>query len=91
MKKFFVGSAVFMIAMVILGITLFSGIVMLLWNNILPHVLHVGIISIWQAAGILLLARILFGGRRHRHGGRKMYHRTAWRHRGCSHTYVTAE
>src|ERR1700743_3058549 len=59
------------IAIAALGITIFSGAVMLLWNNVLTAVLHVSMISFWQAAGILLLAKILFGGfrgRRHMAG-----------------------
>jgi hypothetical protein len=43
-------------------IALFSFIVMSLWNNVLVAVLHVGIINFWQALGILVLAKILFGG-----------------------------
>lgn len=37
-------------------------VVMLLWNAILPSVLHVTTVTYWQAAGILLLSKILFGG-----------------------------
>ncbi|WP_428665249.1 hypothetical protein [Runella sp.] len=32
-----------------------------LWNTILPPLLGVGIISFWQAVGLLILCRILFG------------------------------
>lgn len=39
-----------------------SAIVMLLWNAVLPELLLVKQISFWQAAGLLLLCRILFGG-----------------------------
>lgn len=49
------------------AIFLFGFIVMNLWNAILPAVLHVGVISFWQALGILILCKILFGGF---HGGR---------------------
>lgn len=49
------------------AIFLFGFIVMSLWNAILPAVLHVGMISFWQALGILILSKILFGGF---HGGR---------------------
>jgi hypothetical protein len=49
------------------AIFLFGFIVMSLWNAILPAVLHVGVISFWQALGILILCKILFGGF---HGGR---------------------
>lgn len=54
----------FVIAIAALGIAAFSGLVMLLWNGILPSVLHVGAITFWQATGIILLAKILFGGRK---------------------------
>lgn len=40
----------------------FGAIVMLLWNAILPDVLHVSAITYWQALGILVLSKILFGG-----------------------------
>ena len=43
-------------------ISLFSFIVMKLWNAILPDVLHVATINFWQAMGILVLSKILFGG-----------------------------
>jgi hypothetical protein len=37
-------------------------IVMSLWNYILVPVLAVGALSFWQALGLLVLCRILFGG-----------------------------
>lgn len=40
-------------------------IVMFLWNAILPAVTGVQPLNYWQAAGLLILCRILFGG----HGG----------------------
>ena len=41
---------------------LLSAVVMLLWNAILPPLLHVGNISYGQSIGLLILCRILFGG-----------------------------
>ncbi|RDB04895.1 hypothetical protein [Runella aurantiaca] len=38
-----------------------GGVVKWLWNAILPPLLGVGIISFWQAVGLLVLCRILFG------------------------------
>ncbi|GAC1303395.1 MAG: hypothetical protein NVSMB24_09330 [Mucilaginibacter sp.] len=35
--------------------------VMLLWNELLPPILHVGAITFWQALGIFILCKILFG------------------------------
>lgn len=64
----------FVIAIGALALFVFSGAVMFLWNHILPGVFHIGVITLWQAAGILLLCRLLFGGFKGRHGrwrGRK--------------------
>jgi len=43
-------------------------IVMSLWNGLLPPIFGIKTIHFWQAIGLLLLARILFGGFHHRHG-----------------------
>jgi hypothetical protein len=52
----------FLIPIIIAGLFVFTGIVMLLWNAILSSVLAVKTISFWQAMGILILSKILFGG-----------------------------
>lgn len=50
------------IPFVVVGVlALISYIVMLLWNNLLPDIFHVTAITYWQAAGILILSKILFG------------------------------
>lgn len=43
----------------VLGITY---LVMVLWNAILPDLIHVGHLGFWQALGLLILCKILFGG-----------------------------
>ncbi|MDR2010877.1 MAG: hypothetical protein LBQ22_10395 [Bacteroidales bacterium] len=40
----------------------FSAVVMLLWNWLMPSIFGLITINFWQALGILVLARILFGG-----------------------------
>lgn len=53
----------FLIAMLfITGLFLLPYIVMLLWNNILPEVIGVKTITYWQAIGIFILSKLLFGG-----------------------------
>jgi len=42
-------------------LALVSYVVMELWNNLLPAILHVGVINFWQAMGIFILCKILFG------------------------------
>jgi hypothetical protein len=61
-------------ASMLAGLAVLSGVVMLLWNALLPGLWHVPPLRYLQAAGILILSRILFGGLRG-HLGR-------WRHRG---------
>ncbi len=61
------------IIVLVLAVTaILSGVIMSLWNSILVAVLGVKIITFWQALGILVLSKILFGGfskgfGRHRH------------------------
>lgn len=43
-------------------VAIFSGIVMWLWNAILPELVGVNPIRFWEATGLLILCRILFGG-----------------------------
>jgi hypothetical protein len=42
-------------------LALISFVVMNLWNYLLPGILHVGVITFWQAMGIFILCKILFG------------------------------
>jgi hypothetical protein len=66
-----------MIAIFVIAVaTLLSFIVMYLWNMILPGAITgVNPINFWQAAGLLLLSKILFGGM---HGGWK-HKRQQWK------------
>jgi hypothetical protein len=58
----------------IVGITLFMGIggwiVMHLWNWLLPGIFGWRMITFWQALGMLVLCRILFGNHSWRGGPR---------------------
>lgn len=51
----------------------FGGLVMLLWNWLMPALFGLPVLSFWQAAGLLVLCKLLFGGiggghRGHHHG-----------------------
>lgn len=41
---------------------LFGGLVMMLWNGVVAEVFALPSLSYWQAVGLLLLCKILFGG-----------------------------
>ena len=51
------GAAIFAIAM--------GYFVMLLWNWLMPELFGIKTITFWQAAGIIILARLVFGGFKH--------------------------
>lgn len=53
------------IKMGLLGIAMLaalSAIVMLLWNALIPTIFGLTAINFWQALGLFILAKILFGG-----------------------------
>jgi hypothetical protein len=64
------------VALAVLFVAAVGAVVMLLWNGLLPSLFGVRAIGVWEALGLLLLARILFGGLR----GRGGWH-WGWRHR----------
>ncbi|MDR3327213.1 MAG: hypothetical protein LBT04_03660 [Prevotellaceae bacterium] len=47
---------------IIIALSAFSAVVMLLWNALLPSIFGVAAINLWQALGLLVLARIFFSG-----------------------------
>ncbi|GHV20004.1 hypothetical protein FACS1894174_01010 [Bacteroidia bacterium] len=47
----------------------FGAIVMLLWNWLMPVLFGLAVINFWQALGLFVLAKILFGGFRFGKGG----------------------
>ena len=40
----------------------FGVVVMLLWNMLMPQIFALPFLNYWQAVGLLILARLLFGG-----------------------------
>jgi hypothetical protein len=52
----------FFLPLFIMGFFGMSAIVMLLWNWILPGISTLSPLGYWQAMGLLVLCRILFGG-----------------------------
>ena len=73
-EKHMIGRWIILAPLALLGILLFTFIggevVKLLWNWLLPPLFGLRQITFWQALGILLLCRILFGGFRS-HGPRR--------------------
>lgn len=58
----------FLIAPVILALlTLCIYLTMVLWNWLMPQIFRLPEIGFWQAAGLLVLGRFIFGGFHHKH------------------------
>lgn len=74
-KKRFIFIPIFGLAFV----ALVTWVVMLLWNAILPAV-FIGVkeLSYWQAGGLLILCRLLFGGFRGPSGGGRFKNGPSW-------------
>jgi len=70
---------IFLAPLAILAMLLFiaigGGVVLQLWNWLLPQLFGWRPITFWQALGILLLCRILFGGFRLHGSGRSNFRR----------------
>lgn len=66
LQKHLVFIPLFCIAFVVV----FGGCIMLLWNWLMPELFGLPSITFWQAAGLLILCKILFGGfgSNHHHG-----------------------
>ncbi len=81
LKRFHPLKIIFFIGMGIVFMALVGTVVMLLWNSILPKITGFKAITFWEALGIFLLFRILFGSIRHGFGlGKKRgSHRKKWK------------
>jgi hypothetical protein len=71
------GVAILSIVAVVLALV--GTVVMFLWNALVPALFHGPLLSYWQAVGLLLLSRILFGGLRGRGGWH--WRQRRWRER----------
>ncbi len=72
MRPFFYrGRFIFIPLAVAAFLSLASFVVMNLWNYLMPVIFHLGAITFWQAMGIFVLSKILFGFGKggHRGGG----------------------
>ena len=79
-KNFWIKRAIFIPIVIAAGIFILGYAVMQLWNCILVPVLGVITVTFWQALGILVLSKILFGGFRHGHGHPRFNHAHKWMH-----------
>jgi hypothetical protein len=55
--KHFVGHLIFLAMIALFGLA-----AMFLWNELLPGIFGLPVINYWQTVGLMILARIIFGG-----------------------------
>ena len=51
----------FFAPLILVVLAAFSVLIMALWNVLMPVIFHLPVINFWQAAGLLILSRLLFG------------------------------
>jgi hypothetical protein len=61
----------------VIGLSVLTFLVMSLWNVLMPAIFAVHVITFWQALGLLVLSKILFGGFRPSPGGPR-WRRRMW-------------
>ena len=69
MKRHWIGRALKFLVFAVLAAVVVSAGVMSLWNWLMPSLFGSRLITFWQALGLFVLSKILFGGF-HRGGGR---------------------
>jgi hypothetical protein len=75
----------FFLTMAVLFAVILGTVVMWLWNAIIPEVTGFKPLNWWQAIGLLVLSRILFGGMRFGSGNspwarKRKYWKERWQH-----------
>ena len=77
MRRSRIGRIIRFLPFFILGAAVFGFLVMSLWNWLMPALFGVRPVGFWQALGIFILSKILFGGigGGARHGGGYSRHR----------------
>ena len=81
MRRFWMMKGLAFVVCAPLFVAVLSLVVMLLWNSLIPSLFAGPLLSFWQAAGLLILCRLLFGGFRPHHGGHHHWRQRAWRAR----------
>lgn len=87
-KRHFCCGSKYRVGWIIMGIVgfaafvfLFGAVIMWLWNWLMPIIFHLGVITYWQAVGLAILGRLLFGSLHHgpHYRGQRKY--GPWKHR----------
>ena len=80
MKRNWIARIIKFILFAVIAFVVFGFAVMALWNWLMPALFGLRHIGFWQAVGLVLLCKILFGSF-HSHGGGRMHWRRRMRER----------
>src|ERR1700678_4714837 len=69
MKSYRIVKVVKVMLFAVLFVGVFGFVVMSLWNWLMPIIFGLHPVNFWQAVGLLILSKILFGGFHGGHGG----------------------
>ena len=75
MKSYWAWRAIKVTFFAIIAVAAVSFVVMSLWNALLPEIFATKTISFWQALGLLVLSKLLFGGFRPQGGAGRHWRR----------------
>jgi hypothetical protein len=82
-KNYWMLRAIKVVFLAIIAVGVLSLVVMGLWNALMPGIFGAKAVTFWQAVGLLVLSKLLFGGfRPYGGGGRQWRRRMAerWEH-----------
>jgi Ca2+/H+ antiporter, TMEM165/GDT1 family len=83
MKRHWALKALAVVVLLPLFFFLFGYVTMSLWNWLMPGLFGLHVITFWQAIGILILGKLIFGGFRGGHCGRRHWRgrmKDRWEH-----------
>jgi len=84
MKRWWILKGIKMALLFLLIGAAMSYLVMSLWNWLMPMIFGISAITFWQALGILILAKLIFGFGRGGWGHHGSYYGSHWKHQGPS-------
>lgn len=78
-RTFWLRKAVKFVFFGALFVALLGYVTMSLWNHLMPYLFHLPALDFWQALGLLVLSRLLFGGFGRGRGGSWAQKRRQWK------------
>ena len=77
-KGFFYG--VMIAAVIVVVVSLVAALFMQLWNWLIPDLFNGPVLTYWQALGLLILSKLLFGGMGHHKKHKHYSWKNHWKH-----------